>query len=212
MIRALLVDDHQLFGEGVRSMFNSNDGIEIVKITTNGNNVPAILSEIEVDMILMDISMPLIDGVGVLELMKKNGLDVPVLMLTMHQDMKYIRRTLETGAQGYILKDASKSELTEAIEKVSRRENYFHPKINNQIFDYLRGNKNPSEGNLVDQLSDRGKEIIGCIGKGMNSKAIAEALFISEHTVKTHRRNIMHKLGVKNTAELISFSMEKGII
>ncbi|MFT6972224.1 MAG: DNA-binding NarL/FixJ family response regulator [Roseivirga sp.] len=212
MIKVLLVDDHQLFGEGVRSMFKPADGIEITRITTNGHQVPSILDEEKIDVILMDISMPNIDGIGAMQLMRQKGFDVPVLMLTMHQEMKYIRRTLEGGAQGYILKDASKQELTEAIQKVSRRENYFHPKINNQIFDYLRGDKGKEDVDLIGQLSDREKEIIGCIGKGMNSKAMADALFISEHTVKTHRRNIMHKLGVKNTAELVTFSMENGII
>ena len=171
-----------------------------------------ILEEEKIDVILMDISMPNIDGIGAMQLLKQKGFDVPVLMLTMHQDMKYIKRTLEGGAQGYILKDASKQELTEAIQKVSRRENYFHPKINNQIFDFLRGDKGSSDVDLVGQLSDREKEIIGCIVKGLNSKAMADALFISEHTVKTHRRNIMHKLGVKNTAELVTFSLEKGIV
>jgi DNA-binding NarL/FixJ family response regulator len=212
MIKVLLVDDHQLFGEGVRSMFKPADGIEITKITTNGHQVPSILEAEKVDVILMDISMPNIDGVGTMQLLKQKGFDVPILMLTMHQDMKYIRRTLEGGAQGYILKDASKQELTEAIQKVSRRENYFHPKINNQIFDFLRGDKGSSDVDLVGQLSDREKEIIGCIVKGLNSKAMADALFISEHTVKTHRRNIMHKLGVKNTAELVTFSLENGIV
>ncbi len=212
MIKALLVDDHQLFAEGVRSMFNAEDGIQITRICTNGHQVPGILDEEDIDVILLDISMPGLDGMGVMSLLKEHGRSEPVLMLTMHQEMKYIRRTLEGGAQGYILKDASKSELIEAIQKVSRRENYFHPKINNQIFDYLRGNQGSDGANIIDQLSDREKEIIACIGKGMNSKAIAEALFISEHTVKTHRRNILHKLGVKNTAELISFSIEKGVL
>lgn len=212
MIKALLVDDHQLFGAGMRSMFTPDDGIAIVAVTTNGHQVPAILREHEVDVILLDISMPQIDGMGVMELLQKEGFDLPVLMLTMHKEMKYIRRTLEKGAQGYILKDASKPELVEAIQKVSRRENYFHPKINNQIFDYLRGDKGSGKADLISQLSEREIEIIAYLAKGMNGKSVAEALFISEHTVKTHRRNIMHKLGTKNTAALISFSIEQGII
>ncbi|MCE7994566.1 MAG: response regulator transcription factor [Roseivirga sp.] len=212
MIKVLLVDDHQLFGEGMRSMFTAEDGIAIVKVTTNGHQIPTILKDLEIDVILLDISMPQIDGIGVMELLKNEGFDLPVLMLTMHKEMKYIRRTLEKGAQGYILKDASKPELVEAIQKVSRRENYFHPKINNQIFDYLRGGKGSNAADLINELSEREIEIIGCLAKGMNGRAVAEALFISEHTVKTHRRNIMHKLGTKNTAELITFSIEQGII
>lgn len=212
MIKVLLVDDHQLFGVGMRSMFTPEDGIAIIKVTSNGNQVPSILRDEEVDVILMDISMPLIDGMGVMGLLKKEGFDQPVLMLTMHQEMRYIRKTLEKGAQGYILKDASKPELVEAIQKVSKRENYFHPKIGNQIFSYLRGDKGSEEAELISQLSEREIEIIGCLAKGLNGKAVAEALFISEHTVKAHRRNIMHKLGTKNTVELITFSIEQGII
>lgn len=212
MIKVLLVDDHHLFAQGVKSMFETVDGIAVVRMTTNGNEVPSILQEETVDVLLLDMSMPLLDGIGVMNLLKKEVIDIPILILTMHQDIKHIRRALEMGAQGYILKDASKNELVEAIKKVSQRENYFHPKINNQIFDYLRGDQGTDETDLISQLSEREIEIIGCLAKGMNARAVGEALFISEHTVKTHRRNIMHKLGMKNTAELITFSIENEII
>jgi DNA-binding NarL/FixJ family response regulator len=128
----------------------------------------------------------------------------------MHQSIRQIRDALEKGAQGYILKDASKAELSEAIHFASERKNYFHPKINDQVFDYFRG-KTAAKNNLQD-LSEREKEIIKCLAEGMNTRAIAGFLFISEHTVKTHRRNIMHKLSVKTSAELIMLAIEKGII
>lgn len=210
MIKVLIVDDHDLFAAGLRSMFKPEDGIMVIDHTSNGNQVPAILDAEQVDVILMDIDMPILDGISTLGLLRDKGYDIPSLMLTMHQSMKPIKNALEKGAQGYILKDASKEELIEAIIKTSKRQNYFHPKINDQVFDYFR-NKNRPDTSL-DQLSDREKEIIQCLADGLNSKAIATKLFISEHTVRTHRRNIMHKLRVKTSAELIRLSIEKGII
>lgn len=210
MIKVLIVDDHDLFAEGVKSMFKPEDGIEVVRHTQNGNEVITILQSTEVDVVLMDIDMPIIDGIATMELLKNTGFDKPILMLTMHQSVKKIKGALEKGAQGYILKDASKAELVEAIVNTSQRKNYFHPKINDQVFDYFRGKSKPNTG--IDELSEREKEVIKCLANGMNSKAIGSELFISEHTVKTHRRNIMHKLKVKTSAELIRLAIEKKII
>ena len=210
MIKVLIVDDHYLFAEGVKSMFKPNDDIEVVAHTPNGNQVSSILENTHVDVILMDIDMPIIDGIATMELLKEGRFNKPTLMLTMHQSMKQIKAALEKGAQGYILKDASKAELIEAITKTSQRKNYFYPKINDQVFDYFRGK---SQANTeMDELSEREKEVIKCLANGMNSKAISNALFISEHTVKTHRRNIMHKLKVKTSAELIRLAIEKKIL
>jgi len=208
MIKVLIVEDHHLFAEGVRAMFKPEDGVAIVAHTKNGNAIPSILDTNEIDLILMDIDMPVINGIASMELLAGKGYDKPILMLTMHQSIKLIKSALEKGAQGYILKDASKAELLQAIITTSQRKNYFHPKINDQVFNYFRGKNTTS----VDELSSREKEIIKCLADGNNTKAISAALFISEHTVKTHRRNIMHKLDVKTSAELIKLAFERGII
>lgn len=210
MIQALLVEDHDLFAEGMKSMFQPEDGIQIVAHTKNGHEVPTILTDQTIDIILMDIDMPILDGVTTVKLVKKRGFEHPILMLTMHQSMRFVKEALEKGAQGYILKDASKPELIEAIQKVSKHKNYFHPKVNDQVFDYFR-NRGRSQSGL-NELSEREKEIIQCLAEGMNSKAIASSLCISEHTVKTHRRNIMHKMHVNTSAELVRQAMEQGII
>lgn len=191
-------------------MFKPEDGIQIVRHTTNGNETVAILAEEPIDLILMDIHMPVLDGFATMELLRSKGFDHPILMLTMHQSLKQIRRALESGVLGYLLKDCSKKELTEAILTTSRRQHYFHSKINDQIFEYFRGKKISTS--TVDELSGREREIIGCLARGLNTRGISEVLFISEHTVKTHRRNIMHKLHVKTSAELIKVAAEKGII
>lgn len=209
MIKALIVDDHHLFAEGMKSMFKPEDNISIAHYTANGHEVPHLLDKHEIDVIIMDMSMPILDGMETMLLMQKKGHNVPVLMLTMHQSLKRVKGALEKGAQGYILKDASKAELKEAIELTSQRKNYFHPKISEQVFDYFRGKSSKKE---LQELSEREIEIIKCVAEGQNSKTIAEALFISEHTVKTHRRNIMHKLHVKTSAELIKLAMDREII
>ena len=204
------MDDHPLFAEGMQAMFKPGDNIEVVRHTKNGNELISILASTEVDVILMDIDMPIIDGITTIELLKEHDIDKPILMLTMHQSMKYVKKALEKGVQGYILKDASKEELVEAIKKVGRRENYFHTKISDQVFDYFRG-KRKSHLDL-NELSEREKEIIKCLADGLNSKEIAEKLSISRHTVKTHRRNIMHKLNVNTSTALVRLAIEKGII
>ena len=210
MIKVLIVDDHDLFAEGVRSMFKPDEGIAITRHTTNGNEVPSILESEDIDVILMDIDMPILDGIATMELINRKGFDLPILMLTMHQSIRRIRGALGKGAQGYILKDASKAELIEAIEKVSQRQNYFHPKVNDMVFDYFKGKT--AAKNSLQELSEREIEIIQCLAEGKNTKAISEALFISEHTVKTHRRNIMQKLNVNTSAELIKLAMDRELI
>lgn len=210
MIKVLIVDDHHLFAEGVTSLFRQEDGIVVVKHTKNGYEIPDILASNDIDVILLDIDMPILNGIACMELLKSKGYDKPIIMLTMHQSIKQIKDALEKGAQGYILKDASKDELVQAINNANERKNYFHPKINDQVFDYFRG-KNASKTGLFE-LSEREKEIIKCLADGMNTKAISNSLYISEHTVKTHRRNIMHKLNVKTSAELIRLAIDKGII
>ena len=210
MIKAMIVDDHDLFVEGVKSMFMPEDGIVVTCQTKNGNEIPSILEDHVVDLILLDIDMPILDGIATMDLLKRKGIDIPILMLTMHQSIKRIRGSLERGAQGYILKDASREDLVEAIQKVSQRQNYFHPKINDEVFDYFRGKT--AAKNTLQELSDREIQIIKCVSEGKNTKEIAEALFLSEHTVKTHRRNIMQKLHVKSAAEMVKLAMDRELI
>ena len=210
MINVCIIDDHALFASGIKSLFTPEDGIQVACSTQNGHEATTLLREQSVDVVLLDIDMPILDGLATLDLLKREGIDVPVLMLTMHQSMKRIRGALERGAQGYILKDASKAELVEAIRKVSARENYFHPKITNEVFDYFRGKT--AAKNSLQELSEREIEIIKCLSEGKNTKDIAEELFLSEHTVKTHRRNIMQKLRVKTSAELVKYAADRDLI
>lgn len=210
MIKALIVDDHQLFAEGLRSLFSSEEDISITHYTDNGHEVPTLLHEHPVDIVLLDMSMPKLDGPGVLQLLQEQGIKVPVLILTMHSGFKSLRKALSYGIGGYILKDASKAQLLEAIQQVSSGQNYFDAQVQQQMLDYFRGKKPEHDG--LTELSEREMEIVRELATGGSSKAISERLFLSEHTVRTHRRNILQKLGLHNTAELIHMAMEKGWI
>ena len=207
MINALIVDDHEMFAEGVRAMFNQSDQVSVIASTINGHEVPELVTKLEVDVILMDISMPILDGLETMKLLHESRVTTSVLMLTMHDSFGKIKKALEYGAKGYILKNATKNELLEAIRVVSQGQNYFHPKISHQIFEYFKKGSKPdiSDGSI----SAREKEIIALLAQGLSSHDIAEQLFLSEHTIKTHRRNIIHKMGVKNTAELIQTALKK---
>ena len=212
MIKVLVVDDHHLFAHGLKTMFQPEDGIDIVASTTNGNEAVPLLREHEVDVVIMDISMPVIDGIDSMKLIQEAGYTTPILMLTMHQDIRQIKRALEQKAKGYILKDASKPELIEAVQKVARGEDYFHKKVNEQLFEYLRGNKGSTDTDLVNQLSEREIEIIKQLAEGKNGNEVAEALFISPHTVKTHIKNIYQKLHVNSRAEAIRKAIEDKLL
>lgn len=210
MIKVLLADDHRLFAEGLSAMFSAEDGVAITHHTDNGHEVPHLLRDHPIDLLLLDMSMPILDGPGVLGLLQEASNTVPVLILTMHSGFKDLRRALSYGVAGYILKDASKQQLLTAIQTVSAGNNYFDQQIQQQLLDYFKAKKTASD--LRGELSGREMEIVREIAKGGSSKAISERLFLSEHTVRTHRRNILQKLGLHNTAELIHKAMESGWI
>lgn len=209
MIKVMAIDDHPLFCEGLRAMFTEGDGIVVTDTMTDGNQAIARLKEVDVDVILTDLNMPNMHGLELIKEIKANGIDTPILVLTMYSDISHLKKALARKVSGYILKDASKQELMEAINKVAEGKTYFHPKVHDQVFDYLGGSKSSRKEEV---FSPREKEVIEWIAKGLRSKEIAEKLFISEFTVRTHRKNIMQKIGVRNGAELINYVNERGLL
>lgn len=191
-------------------MFAEVEDLTVAAITHNGHAVPELITTHAIDVVLLDISMPILDGPGVLQLLQKEGLATPVLILTMHTSLKDVRKCLSLGAAGYILKDARLPDLVEAVRQIAEGGNYFHPKIQQQMLAFFQGKKINDQ--TKTRLSRRELEIIRALAQGDSSKEIAERLFLSDHTVRTHRRNILLKLGVNNTPELIHLAMENGWI
>jgi len=163
--------------------------------------------------VLMDISMPRMDGISAIREIKKHYSKIKILALTVHKTEEYILSTLEAGADGYLLKDATHAELVKAMEIISKGDRYLCPGISGQIIDgYLQGRKSSKTLSVFETLTPREKEILKLIGEGYKNKEIAEQLFISVKTVEKHRSNLMEKLQLHNSAAVTSYAIQKGLI
>jgi len=215
MIDILLVDDHKIVRDGIKALLFTNGLINIVGECEDGNQVLDFVENNSVDIILMDINMQDINGIDCTKMVIEKHPNVKVIALTMHIEEGYISKILKSGASGYILKNTGKSELIDAIKKVNNGENYFSKEVSNVMMNkYMKKSgvrKSSSSLASVDDLTKREVEILGLIAEEMTNNEIGEKLFISPRTVDTHRRNLLQKLGVKNTAGLVKFAIQNGV-
>ena len=213
MIKVLLVDDHKMIRDGVRSMLSQMKNIKVVGECSNGNEAIAYLKENndDVDIIIMDINMPILNGIEATQQLVANDVKAKIIAMTMRGEDKYISKMLAAGAVGYILKDSGKDELFKAIIDVHGGEKYFSNEVRiSLVSSYL--NKKSTNGLYPDEFSAREIEVLICISEGLTNKLTGEKLFISSRTVETHRRNMLQKAGVNNTIELIKYGIKNGII
>lgn len=213
MIKVLLVDDHKMIRDGVRSMLSQMKNIKVVGECSNGNEAIAYLKENndDVDIIIMDINMPILNGIEATQQLVANDVKAKIIAMTMRGEDKYISKMLAAGAVGYILKDSGKDELFKAIIDVHGGEKYFSNEVRiSLVSSYL--NKKSTNGLYPDEFSAREIEVLICISEGLTNKLTGEKLFISSRTVETHRRNMLQKACVNNTIELIKYGIKNGII
>lgn len=201
MIKIILVDDHPLFREGIASRLNMHDGIEVIGEAENGKQLFDLLAHSSPDVVMMDISMPEINGMDALEMVKEKFPLVRVIMLSMHDDKEYIVSVIRSGAEGYLLKDISGEEMINAIYKVHDGGKYFSGEVAEILVQ-----ENASDGGGV--LTTREQLILRLISHGNNDKAIAAQLDISVRTVETHKRNIKQKLLIDTTSGLVRYAIE----
>lgn len=199
----LIAEDHLIVAAGVQAILDAQEDIHIVGIVGNGQLVLDKLKETQVDIVLMDINMPIMNGITCTKKVKELYPEIKVIILTMYNRKQFIQELLMVGADGCVLKSNTGKELITAIERVQAGNTYF-----DHINEFVDQVKEFSE----HQLSEREIEVITFIAEGLTSKEMAERMFISEHTVKTHRKNIFRKLKVKDTNELIRFAMNEGIV
>lgn len=206
-LKIFIADDHQLLIDGLTSFFKELDGFEVIG---HANDGLVLLQEIATkvpDIILLDLNMPKMDGMTTLKNIKANYPNIKVIIISNYHQSQLIKETKALGANGYVLKNGSKSDLLSAIETVNSGKMYFPEEEektnNNSVF--------ADEFMKKHQLTKREVEIIRLVCQELNSKEIAEKLFIAEFTVNTHRRNILSKLGMKNTPALINFAKQNGI-
>ncbi len=207
MIDILIADDHQMFREGIVSLINSIDGMNVVGEASNGQKSLDFLDENKVDIVLMDYNMPDLTGLEAILEIRKKKISVKIIMLTMHNKREIIREVLKAGADGYLLKDSSREQLIEAITQVNEGEAYFVEDVKDALVDSFRV---PFE-NKVIRLTPREKDILNLICAELTTYEIAEKLFISVNTVETHRKNLMSKTNAKNGVGLVKFALSNGL-
>jgi DNA-binding NarL/FixJ family response regulator len=206
MIRIYLVDDHAVVIEGIYAMLQHEKDIEMSGYATNAENCLYFLTHHSTEVILMDISLPDMNGIDLCALVRKKWPNVKVLALSTFHQGTYVRRMMEAGASGYLLKNAGKHEFTEAIRTVSHGKTYF----SNEARQALRSDSQLQHA--IPPLTKREKEILTLIADGLTNSQMAERLFISVDTVDSHRKNLYTKLNVKNTAMLIRLAIESHLI
>lgn len=212
-IRVLVVDDHTLIRQGIVGLLESQPDIDVVGQAGNGREAVASAEAIGPDVVLMDIAMPGINGLTATREMKERRPDVRVLILTIHDREDYLFQALRAGASGYVLKGADVQDLLAAVRTAYRGEIYLYPSVTSTLVaDYLRRARGGQDRATYDGLSDREREILHLIAQGRTGPEIAAELFLSPHTVQSHRDHIMAKLDLHSKAALIKYAVAKGLI
>ena len=215
-IRVLLVDDQALFREGLDTLLSVHTDIEVVGQASNGQEAIDLALKIRPDVILMDMQMPILNGVGATRRLKKSLPQCRVIMLTTFNDNETIFDALRAGAVGYLLKDVGSAQLAESIRATSRGESILDPSVAAKVVQEFSRVSSMMGGTssevLVDALSEREIELLGLIGSGMSNKEVADTLFITEGTVKNHVTHILGKLGVRDRTQAVLRAKELGLI
>lgn len=217
-LNVLVADDHPIFVEGLHAVLSKSGGkftYQIKGVARTGLQVTQMLHESQTDLLLMDLNLPETDSLKALPLFKKGSANTRVLVMTMHDDPRLVKAAFKAGADGYMLKSGSKDELFRAIEEVIEGHTY----VGNGLALVENGHHNGADSVSPDKrfarkygLTRREMEVMQYIGQALNNKDIAEKLFISDQTVSVHRKNIMRKLGVNNTASLIKIAFENNLV
>lgn len=209
-IQILIVDDHQLVLDGLRLMLDNREDIKILAEAQNGQEALDYVTDHDVDLIVMDLNMPEMDGLKACKAIKKESPETKVLILSMISDDKMVKNVVKAGADGYLLKNSGQDELIKAIKDVYSGIKVFDAKILEKMLDPAA--KTAKDESMMPSLSRREKEILRLIIEEYTTAEIAEKLFISFGTVETHRRNMLSKLGARNTAGLVAAAYQYNIL
>lgn len=211
-IRVLLADDHTILRDGIRALLEDQADMEVVGEAEDGLATVKMVAKLKPDIVVMDIAMPLLNGLEATRQIQRDFPQVKVLILTMHENEEYIRQVLAAGALGYVLKDAAARDLLGAIRTVNQGEAVLSPAITRLVIeDYLRwGDIRPEDKSNV--LTPREREVLQLIAEGYTNKEIAEILSLSVKTIQSHRTNLMSKLDLHDRGELIKYAIQKKII
>jgi len=209
-IRVLIVDDHAIVREGVRMILSAHPDIQVVGEAGSGEQAVAMAQTLHPNVVVMDISMPGMNGIEATQQIRQRTSDVNVLALTMHEDDHYVFQLLKAGAAGYVLKRAAATDLVDAVRASHRGEAFLYPSV---VTDYLRRvEQGEASRKPYDGLTGREREVLALIAEGHTNQEIAGRLFISIKTVQTHRAHIFEKLGLHDRTELVRYAIRVGLI
>lgn len=212
-IRVVIADDHTILREGVRTLLELHDDIEVVGEAADGKEAVEKVAQLAPDIVLMDIAMPGLGGLEAALEIRKLSPKTKIVVLTQYDDREYIYRFLKAGAAGYVLKKAAGTELIAAIRAVHQGGVFLYPSVAGRVIEgYLRGGEPQEEEAAYERLTDREKQVLKLVAEGRSNKEIAELLTLSIKTVMGHRANIMEKLGIHNRTELVKYAIRKGLI
>jgi two-component system response regulator NreC len=212
-VRIVLVEDHTILREGLRALLSADPDFEIIGEAADGREAVRLVEKQVPDLILMDLSMPRMTGMDAIREIKKRYPATKIIALTVHKTEEYLGTTLQAGADGYVLKDATHSELMMAIQSVLNGKTYLSPGVSEKVVEgYLEGKEGRMPNSTLGLLSQREREVLKLIAEGYKNKEIAADLYISLKTVEKHRANLMKKLDLHNAAALTAYAIEQGLV
>lgn len=210
-VRVILADDHKIMRQGIRALLENEPGVEVIGEAEGGETAVRMAREFKPDVVLMDITMPDLNGIEATRRILADMSEVKVIALSMHSDRRFVKGMLEAGAAGYLLKDAAYEELKNALHAVSNNQTYLSPALASPATGYSAEHTKPDTARPAAALSRREREILQLISEGKSTRCIALSLRLSEKTVAAHRSHIMHKLRVKSIADLTKYAIREGL-
>jgi two-component system, NarL family, response regulator NreC len=212
-IRILVADDHGIVRKGLRFLLDRQPDMEVVGEASEGREAVRLSQELSPNMVILDVAMPQLNGIDAAAQIIKSNPNTSVVMLSMYADESYLVRALSVGAKGYLLKESAEADIVKAVQVVAQGRPFFSPQIAQTLLeDYLRALQQRQLQDSYDLLTDREREVLQLLAEGKSNKEVATILELSTYTVETHRTNLMHKLNLHNTAEIVLYAVRKKII
>lgn len=212
-IRILVADDHGVVRKGLRFLLDRQSDMEVVGEASDGREVVRLCEKLNPNIVIMDVAMPQLNGIDAAAQIVKTNPSIRIIMLSMYADESYLVRALSAGAKGYMLKDSAEVDIVRAVQVVSQGRPFFSPQIAQSLLDdYVRTLQQRGLQDSYELLTDREREVLQLLAEGKSNKEVATILDLSTYTVETHRTNLMHKLNLHNTAEIVLYAVRKKVI